>query len=190
MKLTMIGNYYINKIPEFSNPEIETSIKITGISPFSLGSSGKLNKYFDAVTDLSTKVDISKCLSSVLSLEENEYFRKLPKAGGRSYEQSNVSEYIVIDNTACIYALMKIPNAGIYTCEKRNAFTEAEFFSLSKDEQEKRRIVPYCADDFNWKHFFDLFIDVILERFASDKIILLKGTCNNWYYENGELMEY
>ena len=190
MKITMIGKYYIERIPEILGTDVETVIKVVGVSPFSIAAETKHKEYAVHTKDIGQKIDLLKCLRQMISCKENEVFKDLAKGGGKSYPKSNQSDFLIVDNTACVYDLIRPEQGVVYTLARRWSFTDEQLYSLNQEEQKKRRISPYKDIDFNWKHYFDLYIKIILERFPSERILLITGTHNRFYLEKGTLNEY
>lgn len=190
VNITFIGNYFVDKIPEFRNPNIEKFLEIKGISPFSIACGKKLEKYENKVLELGEKVDVRKCLGEMLSDKPSQEFRELARRGGRSYLDVNDSDYIVLDNTACIYDLINIENKSFYTCSKHSTVTDNEYYTLNEREKKQRLIEPYKNPMFDWRYYFDFFISLIKERFSKEKIILISSSHLQCYLEEGELKRY
>ena len=124
MKITMIGNYYIERIPEILGTDVETVIKVVGVSPFSIAAETKHKEYAVHTKDIGQKIDLLKCLRQMISCKENEVFKDLAKGGGKSYPKSNQSDFLIVDNTACVYDLIRPEQGVVYTLARRWSFTD------------------------------------------------------------------
>lgn len=181
-RIIMIGNYL---------EKIETYLRHCGISCNELICScnplamvgPKIDKFADEFKDINSmqvQLNIRKNLDQMLSTEEANYcnnFNIIPT--GRNIEYCNTAEYIIICNTSIAYDLFSDGEYLYSDIWPQNKFTEM----LKKDKSFKKVPFPFNGI-FNWRFYYDLFIDTITSVYDKKHIIMLKTNSAQWHYKD------
>ncbi len=196
IKVQMVGNYYVNEIERFFPENIIVQNKLTGISPLTLvGRSDKqlielwepkirdLNQYKEKpsksvyLQQAIKLFDLKKNFPSLMSRnKENFCDNVVYRIINQNTVYENSAEYLVVEHSAAVYSLIKLNNI-LYT----DTFPKSPFTAFLKSNAAAERFSPTQFDDFNWKYYFDKYIDAILQFYSNQKIILIKTPYNYFY---------
>lgn len=186
-RVTVIGNYLEPLERPLMAKGIFFDVFINGCSPFAM--SGALDetklKHCD-VQDISMSclLNIRKNLSQMLSRDPKNFCQNYniqPHAKEVRYQ--NDSEYIVIMNTSVGYALFEKKGIVYSAVYPANQFMA----DVGSDKSFNKLIFPF-SDNFNWKYYYNNFIDAILQEYDSEHIILIKTNSAQWFMDGQEIM--
>lgn len=202
-KVQLVGNYYVDAVANSLQKEgfIIQNV-LSGISPFTLCCSSDkrmIEEWEPKIRDLNqwnenpsaklyekqtrTLFDLKKNFNQMLSSNKNEYCDNVVFYGpGKEIFYSNESEYIIVDNSAFIYNLFKFNNI-YYTI----GYPVSPFINHLSKQFGVEKICPSLEDDFNWKFYYDKYINTILENYKSSKIILIKTPYSEFFNNKGNL---
>lgn len=208
VKVQLVGGYYIESLGLRSffpdNIHIDKNVR-TGISPFTYCGKvdGKLmerletnikdikswniNKGFNLnlLHSFQTRMmfELRKNFKNCLSRNAEDFCdNTINKQPGEEVKLANDTDYIVIDNSAIIYDLIQY-NGSLYTL----GWPNTPLIDFLRQQPSSKIFSPAMEEDFNWKYYFDMYIDAILEAYDSSRIILIKTQYSNFYYKNNEL---
>lgn len=145
-----------------------------------------MDKYCKDTNQQSLLLAVRKNLDRMLSRDEDNFcpnIKEQPKE--KAVRTKNNTEYIVLMLNLAGYHIFKrndkifsdiYPNNNDYTKDLR-----------TKEYMEYK--IPY-PEDFNWKFYFDKFIDIILNEYQSDHIILIRMHAAQWYMEKNQITPF
>jgi len=135
--------------------------------------------------NMPTHLDIKKNLVQMLSKDPKNFvqnYNTMPYA--KNVEYFNIAEYIIISNSGLAYEIYS-NGEYVYSTHSKNAFTD----HIKNDKSYKKVSFPF-DNDFNWKSYYDEFIDAILREYDSKHIILIKTCCSPYYMDGTEINEF
>lgn len=184
IKLQIIGSYLENLKKPLNNVGIELENIIGWINPLSVMdiADPEVEHYSQEIKDRFAVLDIKKNLPNMLAHDEKKFESNVKYYNlGEIIRCHNNSDYVLVYNNMFNYPMF-IYNDRLYTDRyPRNVFTES-----IKNSQKKILKVPF-PEKFNWKFYYDRFIDVLLSEYDPDHIILLKTSMSSWYIKNGSI---
>lgn len=71
-----------------------------------------------------------------------------------------------------------------------DVYPQNDLTNMLKSDKENRWIRFPFPEDFNWKHYYDKFIDVILDEYDSGHIILIRTNSARWYMDGDEISHF
>lgn len=130
-------------------------------------------------------LDIKKNLSQMLSHDPQNFCQNYNSQPICSeVRNKNTSEYLILMNS-CLYSLFE-KNGIVYT----DSFPKNDFIStILSDSSYTRRVFPFSGD-FNWKYYYNKFIDVITDEYDRNHIILVKTNYSQWYMEGKNICNF
>ncbi len=198
IKIQMIGSYYVNQLTNRLSGDIIVQNVVNGLSPFTMigtPDNSLIQVLENKLKDLSQYseksspalyekqsrclFDLKKNFSELLSRDENIYCDNIIfQSLGKGIVKCNDAKYIIIDNTSAIYPVIKYNNV-LYT-DNWSVNPLIDFLRLHNGA----RFNPSRLEDFNWQYYFDKYIDAILECYDSNRIILIKTSMNDLYFDS------
>lgn len=186
IRIQTIGSF-IDQLKKYLEPEnivIESSI--IGCSPLAM--EGKTDeqyaKYGDDINaQLKQVLNIRKNLSSMLSRDPEKFCQNYNSQPiGQNMRLKNTSDYIVFMNTSTATPIYERDGVVYSELEGNNDFLK----DLRSNKTYTKRVFPFSGD-FNWKFYYDKFIDAILREYDNEHIILIRSNSAQWYMEKNNL---
>ena len=181
-RVIMIGNYLDTIGAYLKHSGIACNELICSCNPLAMV--GSINsKYVDEyknINSMQTQLNIRKNLSQMLSVDEKDYcnnYNIVPI--GRNCEYSNTAEYIVVCNTNIAYDLF-FDGEYLYS----DIWPQNDFTKMLKSNKSFKKVPFPFKGTFNWKYYYDLFIDAIMSVYDKEHIILLKTNSAQWHYKD------
>lgn len=165
---------------------IFTESIISSCSPLAM--SGKTDQVYlkygdDPKISMPTLLNIRKNLSQMLSHTTDKFcsnYNTLPY--GEDVRDYNSTDYLIMMNSAISYPLYE-KNGVVFS----HAWTGEEFINkIKSDSSYITRRFPF-SDDFNWKHYYDNFIDDVMNEYDKDHIILIKINSAQWFMNDNNI---
>ena len=204
----IVGHYYAESLsfPAYiANHTIQIQNKCIGISPITLcgDSDEKLeSEWENKIKDLQQwkekpsdalfirqsqeLFDIKKNFPKFLSRERDYCDNTVFSGIGKEVVYSNDADYIIVDHSGTARGIIKYNNR-LYT----HIWPDTPFTEFLISAKDKESINPrYITPEFNWKYYFDKYIDAILDEYDSSHIILIKTPYSKFYYENNKLKHF
>ncbi len=185
-RVTVIGNYLEPLERPLRGKGVFCDVIINGCSPLAM--TGDIDetklKYCD-IQDISMPclLNIRKNLIQMLSRDPKNFcqnYNVQPYAKEVRYQ--NDSEYIVIMNTSVGYALFEKKGIVYSAVYPSNPFMS----DIESDKSFKKTPFPF-DDSFNWKYYYNNFIDAILREYDSEHIILIRTNSAQWFMDGQEI---
>ena len=188
-RVQIIGNYLNELNSVLKEHDIICENVIDACSPFAMAGKSEqcyLEHCEDQNTPMLTFLNIKKNLSQLLSHDEKNFCSNLNlQPIGKEVRKKNSSEYIIVMNSFAVCPLYE-KNGVVYS----ELWEETEFIkSIRKDKSFKKRTFPF-ADDFNWKFYYDFFIDAIKREYDRKHIIFIKCNCSQWYMDGQNICHF
>ena len=203
IKVQMVGSYYVCAL-EYRLPKYEYIVQniLSGLSPLTLcGPSDKklieewelkirdLNQWNEKASEVLYKkqtqnlFDLKKNFEKFLSRDQNEYCDNVVFSSlGKEVIYRNEADYLIVDHSAFIYGLIKLNNV-LYT----NCYPSTPFLEHIKSQSGAEIIFPVSKEDFNWRFYFDKYINTILNNYDNSKVILIKTPYSEFFSDKGSL---
>lgn len=201
--IQLIGNYYVRQIENYlSKDKFVIQNSLFSVSPLTLCGFPDLNQINEWETKICDQREWKESSSKTLYIKQSQALFDLKKnfysflsrniddycdntvfyALGKEVIYQNNADYIIIDNSSLVYDLIKY-NKTYYTL----TYPSTPFLECLKKQSDSEIITPYCSYDINWKFYFDMFIDAILDNYDSSNIILIKTPYSEFYNNNCEI---
>lgn len=131
-------------------------------------------------------LNIRKNLSQMLSHDPENFCQNYNKQpSGVGVRRYNNAKYFIFMNSAIAHPLYE-KNGVVFS---RN-WPENDFVKyIISDKSYTVRTLPF-SDDFNWKYYYDQFIDAVLNEFDRDHIILIKSNSAQWYMDEQNICSF
>lgn len=143
-------------------------------------------KFCNGIVNQPTLLNLRKNLSQMLSHNAESFCPNLnAQPFGKEVRYKNTSEYLILMNTSLGYTLYEKDNVVYSDTYPQNTFT-----SYIKDNKDYRPLRFPFHESFNWKYYYDKFIDAVLHEFDNKHIILIKTNAAQWYMDNGEIKNF
>lgn len=183
-RVQIIGNYLEPLVNCLKDRNVITDSIISSCNPLAMvgKTDPSLNKYTENA-DVLALLTIKKNLNQMLSRDPANFTQNYSKQPiGAEIRYFNRSEYIIVSNTSLAYKLYNKSGKLYSELWPKNSLIEA----IEKDPEYKNEIFPF-SEDFNWKYYYDMFIDTILDVYDSEHIILINTNSSDWYMNKDEL---
>ncbi|MGN0596899.1 MAG: alpha-1,2-fucosyltransferase [Ruminiclostridium sp.] len=171
----------------FLYEEIETEGFIGWINTLSIMDAPNESHFhfIDSINDVSiTRLDIKKNLKNILSHSPDTYETMTANCQrGRDVKFKNSSDYILINNIM-LFAKMFVESNTLYS----DYWPRNEFINYIINKNPEQIQFPF-PEKFNWKFYYDKFIDTILSEYDGKNIFLLRTSLSSWYF-NGEFNSF
>ena len=203
IKVQMVGNYYVDPIAiHLPKDKIILQNTLSGISPFTLcGPSDKklieewepkirdLNQWDEEPSAILYKkqsknlFDLKKNFDKFLSRNQSEYCDNMVFSQvGKEVVNQNEADYLIVENSTFVYELIELNNI-FYT----NTYPSTPFTESIRNRSEAERIQPALKEDFNWRFYFDKYINAILNNYDNSNVILIKTPYSEFYNDKENL---
>lgn len=181
-KIIMIGNYLDGIETYLRHCGISCNELICSCNPLAMVGA-KIDKFADEFKDVNSmqvQLNVRKNLNQMLSTDPENYcdnYNITPI--GRNCEYCNTAEYILVCNTSIAYDLFSDGEYLYSDIWPQNRFTDM----LKKDKSFRKVPFPFNGI-FNWKFYYDLFIETITSVYDKKHIILLKTNSAQWHFKD------
>ena len=190
VRVIVIGNYLdVLERPLRSEENIICDCIINGCSPLAMaGPYNEANlKYCNDVNmPMPALLNLRKNLSAMLSRDPkvfNQNYNLQPYAKEVRYK--NASEYIIVMNTSIGYALFE-KKGTVYS----DNYPQNQFLTdLKADKSYTKQSCPF-SESFNWRYYYEKFIDTIINKYDSKHIILIRTNSASWYMDGRNICEF
>jgi len=182
----IIGAYLDPLVKILNRKKIGVDSIISGCNPLAMA--GNMDPaYAGYCEEIHMKVpsllNIRKNLGQMLSHEAEGFCQNVNlQPFGREVRYRNISDYIIVFNAGCAYSLYE-KNGTVYS----DLWPQDEFVkAIKKDGTYVKRVFPFSGD-FNWRYYYEKFVNVVLKEFDSRHIILVRTNVAQWYMEGCEV---
>ncbi len=188
-RIQIVGSYLEQVTRVLDTMGIFTENIINNCSPLAMtGTFDKTYQKYSDMPDLKPHelLNIRKNLKKVLSHDPNNFsdnFNVQPN--GVEVRFQNTTEYLVYMNSCILLPVMEKADT-VYS-----EYTTAEIVNAIKNSEGgcTRRTFPFSGS-FNWKYYYDRFIDVILNEYDPEHIIFIRSNCSRFYMEEKDIKAY
>lgn len=189
IRVQIIG-HGLNDLSEYLKQyEIYSESIISSCSPLAMA--GKTDEAFFSYADdpkisMPTLLNIRKNLSQMLSRDPEKFcenYNTMPY--GAEVRERNTADYLILMNSAAAFPLYE-KNGVVFS----HAWTGEKFIDrLKSDKSFTARRFPFSGD-FNWRYYFDSFIDAVMKEYDKEHIILIKLNSAQWFMEGEEIHSF
>ncbi len=185
-RIQIIGSFLDSVSKKLNNMGILTESMINGCSPLAMtGTFDQAYQKYSDMPDLKPHelLNIRKNLDKVLSHDPKNFsdnYNIQPRS--KEVRLSNTSEYLIYMNSSIELPVLEKADMvySEYTTEEiRNAIKNSEGGFT-------RRTFPFTGS-FNWKYYYDRFIDIVLKEYDPDHIILIRSNCSRFYMSDHDV---
>lgn len=122
-------------------------------------------------------LNIRKNLAQMLSHDQDNFCQNFNlQPPGAEVRRQCGADYLIFMNSSLAHPLYE-KNGVVYSrCWPEDSFVK----EIMSDKSYTLRFLPYSGD-FNWKYYYDQFIDAVLNEFDKDHIILIRTNSAQWY---------
>lgn len=190
IRVSVVGNYLEPlERPLRTDENIILECFINSCSPLAMV--GNLDPAYvkyenDINMPMQSLLNLRKNLSSMLSRDKetfNQNYNLQPT--GKEVRYLNDTDYIVVMNTSIGYSLF-LKNDIVYS----DTYTQNAFINdIKGDKSYIRQSFPFF-ESFNWKYYYEKFIDVIINEYDSDHIIFIKTNSASWYMDAQNICQF
>lgn len=188
MRIQIIGNYLEKTSELLSNKGIVTESIISALNPLAMAGksdSGYLH-YCDEIDNVHVALNAKKNLSQMLSRDEKNFCSNIQvQPLGQGVRYKNTTDYIVVCNSYIGMTLFEDGDAVYSDIWPQNKMTE----ELKTSKRLKTMRFPF-PDEFDWKYYYDQFIDAIKAEYDSEHIILIRINVSQWYTEDDSIVKF
>ncbi len=132
-------------------------------------------------------INMFKDLSKRISRNPQDFDNVFRFSGEKKRTNYNRSDYVVVMNTCMGYAVFE-KNGVVYSdTYPQNRFIKD--INDTKNSEYKKYTFPF-PDEFNWKYYYDKFINAILSAYDSEHIILIRTNAAQWYTDGDEIKAF
>lgn len=188
IRIQFIGNYLEKAAGILEDKGIKTESIISGLNPLAMvgNSNKKYEHYCSDIGIVPVALNVRKNLAQMLSHSEMNFCSNVTKQPtGTEVRYKNTSDYVVICNSYMAFALFEEDDILYSDIWPRNKMIE----ELKANKNKKIIRLPF-GKDFDWKYYYDRFIETILAEYDSEHIILVKINSAQWYSENGDFTAF
>ncbi len=182
LSVQMLGNYLEPLTELLRDKGILTESIISGCNFLAMaGEEDKSYMHYCDNAGMQTLLNIKKNLAQMLSHDPQKFTQNFSKQPtGVEVRYANTTDYLIVSNSALAYNIFKKGEKIYSGIWPRNAFIE----EIEASYEELKFPFP---DDFNWKFYYDKFIDVILNEYDQNHIILIKTNSADWYMDKEDI---
>lgn len=189
VKIQVIGSFLDGVSSALQSMDIITECNISGCSPLSM--TGETDpKYVNMFSNngdipMPDLLSLRKNLANMLSRSPDTFCQNYNKQPlGAEVRAANTSDYLVFMNSASEIPLYK-KGAVVFSWMRSANINEA----LKADKEYNYVSFPFSGD-FNWKFYFDKFIDTILNEYNRENIILIKTNSAQWHMDGSNIAAF
>lgn len=198
IKVQMIGNYLrplVEPLKKYGIISGDVGTIIDGCSPLAMEDMPNNEIQFKYLFSKPYDKDIFS-VGSIMNLQKNLSVRlsrntEIYKncicfdSKNKSNRLKNDSEYIIVYNVSMGSSLFE-KNESVYSfIYPLNRFIK----DIQSDKDYKCHSFPFSGD-FNWRFYYDKFINAIMREYDSDHIILIKLNATQWFLNDFEIAQY
>lgn len=188
-RCTVIGDYLEPLERPLREKGILFDVMIQSVSPFAMAADvDETNMCYceDRELSMSMLLNLRKNLSQMLSRNPEHFCQNYNlQPPGKEVRYLNDTDYIIIMNTVVEYDLFQKGDVIYSDTKLRHPFITG----LEVDKRYTRHKFPFI-NAFNWKYFYDKFIDTILKEYDKDHIILIRVNSAQWYMDTTDLKSF
>ncbi len=190
VRIIVLGNYLEVLERPLRQKNVFIDCIINNCSPLAMagkGDSANLKYSEDRDLPMQTLLNIRKNLSAMLSKDPMKFCQNYNlQPFGKEIRYQNNTEYIVVMNTSIGYSLFEKNGGVVYS----DTWPQNQFITeIKANKNYIRQNFPF-TDNFNWKYYYDKFIDAILYEYDREHIILIKVNSAQWYLESQEIKAF
>ena len=140
-------------------------------------------KYCKNINHQPSLLNLRKNLSQMLSRDPENFCQNYNiHPHGKEVRYSNTSDYLILMHTTTGYALLE-KDGVVYS----DTYPQNQFITDIKQDKSYRVLrIPYHKN-FNWRYYYDKFIDVVLSAYDSEHIILIRTNAAQWYMDKHDI---
>lgn len=187
-RIQIIGSFLDLVSKKLNARGIVTENLISGINPLSLV--GEFNKEHQKYSDMpnlkpNELLNIRKNLDRMLSHDPKTFSDNINMHPiGKEVRVKNTSEYLVYMNSSVELTLLE-KNDTVYSMFPDNEFTK----DMQKSGNCIIRSFPFSGA-FNWKYYYDKFINIILKEYDTEHIIFIRSNCSRFYMDGSDIKAF
>lgn len=188
MRIQIIGNYLENVSSLLSKKGIITENIIKALNPIAMAGNCNLKflHYSNEIDSSAVVLNSKKNLAQMLSHDEKNFCSNEKKpAVGTEVRYRNSTDYIIVCNSYIAVKLFEDNDAVYSEIWPQNKMSE----ELNADKSLRIIRFPFPGG-FNWKYYYDNFINAIKAEYDADHIILIKINSSQWYTENDSIFRF
>ena len=188
-RMQVIGSYLGLVVKILDEMGIFTENMISGCSPLAMtGTFDKAYRKYSDMPELKPHelLNIRKNLDKVLSHDQKNFTDNYNiQPFGKESRLQNTSEYLVYMNSCITYPVLEKTDM-VYS-----EYTTAEIINAIKNSEGgfTRRKFPFSGS-FNWKYYYDRFIDVVLNEYDPNHIIFIRSNCSRFYMDEHNIKAF
>lgn len=188
VRVQIIGNYLEPLERPLMNNGILFESVIPSCSPLAMeGDIIEDNlKYCNGINQQPALLNLRKNLSQMLSRDPENFCQNYnSQPHGKEVRYRNMSEYLILMNTSMGYSLFE-KNTVVYS----DLYPQNQFTTDIKADKSYRALHFPFHKSFNWKYYYDKFIDAVLREYDSEHIILIRTNSAQWYMDKREIKTF
>lgn len=185
IRVQVIGNYLEALERPLRSSGIQFENVLPGCSPLAMeGDIIEDNlKYCKDINHQPTLLNLRKNLSQMLSREPENFCQNYNiQPGGKEVRYNNTSDYLIFMNTSVGYTLFE-KGGVVYS----DTYPQNQFLTDIKNDKSYRSLHFPFHKSFNWKYYFDKFLDAVLHEYDSEHIILIRTNAAQWHMNGNEI---
>ncbi len=188
-RIQVIGSYLEHVIKVLDSMGIFTENMINNCNPLAM--TGTFDKAYQKYSDMPELkphelLNIRKNLDKVLSHDPKNFTDNYNvQPYGKETRSCNTSDYLVYMNSCITYPVLEKTDM-VYS-----EYTTAEIINAIKNSEGgfTRRKFPFSGS-FNWKYYYDRFIDVVLNEYDPNHIIFIRSNCSRFYMDEHNIKAF
>lgn len=188
-RIIIIGNYMQPLKEKLRHRGIITEDIIQGCNPLAMCGAKNIKDevYCNSINSAVNTLNIRKNLDAVLSRDPKEFCdNTLFLEMGEERRYANKSDYILICNTMLAYKIFMLDNI-VYS----DIWPQNEFISAIVNNKNTNSMTAPFNPSFNWKYYYNKFIDCVMKSYDKDHIILVKTNISHWFInENNDIDQF
>jgi len=188
MRIQIIGSYFERVSDILLKRGIVTENIISALNPLAMAgnANAKYLHYCDEIGNVPVALNVKKNLIQMLSHDEKKFCANEKKqAPGTEVRYKNTADYVVVCNSYIAVTLFEDGNTLYSDIWPQNKMVE----ELKTNKSLKIIRFPFPGG-FNWKYYYDKFIDAIKAEYDADHIILVKINSAQWYMDGDEIVKF
>lgn len=190
IRVTVIGNYLDPlERPLRTEDNIVCDCIISSCSPLAM--TGDFDTAYSRYSDdihmpMPALLNLRKNLSAMLSRDKDKFDQNYNlQPAGKMVRYENITDYIVVMNTSAGYSIF-LKNDAVYSdTYPQNPFIE----EIKADKSFVKQSFPF-SESFNWRFYYEKFIDTVLNEYDKDHIILIRTNSSSWYMNEQDICAF
>lgn len=189
IRVELVGNYLGYLIRPLKAFGIEVENIIQPCNPLSMSGKADISlvKYADdPKLPMNTLLNIRKNLDQMLSHNLETFCQNYNMQPlGKEVRRQNTSEYFIFMNSSSAIPIFEKKGIVYSEVDPPDSFSAV----ITNDKSYTKRIFPFSGD-FNWRFYYDKFINTVLKEYDSEHIIFIKSNCAQWFMDNKEIKPF